>query len=127
MTGANPPNWFGLEEALDDSENLRACLDLSVAYIKNYQLDRCEMLLGRYGLPHCRVRGIPWVAKALQDYATLRMKQNRQPEALLLLEELEAMLPPHHIMVSNVGIAYNSLRRHDKALEKFEQSVELKK
>jgi len=98
----------------------------AVAYIKNYELDKCEVLLGRYALPACRVRGLPWIAKALQDYATLRMKQNRQAEAMLLLEKLESMLPPHPIMVHNLGLAYNSLRMHDKALAKFERAVELK-
>jgi len=126
QTGAAPPEWQGLEVALDDPENLRASLDLSVAYIKNYELDRCEILLGRYALPACRARGLPWIAKALQDYATLRMKQNRQAEAMLLLEDLESMLPPHPIMLHNLGLAYNSLRMHDKAMAAFEQAVALK-
>jgi len=126
QTGATPPDWNGLEVALDDPENLRASLDLSVAYIKNYELDKCEILLGRYALPACRARGLPWIAKALQDYATLRMKQNRQAEAMLLLEDLEYMLPPHPIMLHNLGLAYNSLRMHDKAMAAFEQAVALK-
>lgn len=125
-TGSRPPEWRGLEMALDDPENLRASLDLAVAYIKNYELDKCEVLLGRYALPACRVRGLPWIAKALQDYATLRMKQNRQAEAMLLLEELESMLPPHPIMVQNLGLAYNSLRMHEKAMSKFKEGIALK-
>lgn len=124
-TGTRPPEWRGLEMALDDPENLRAALDLSVAYIKNYQLDKCEVLLGRYALPACQARGLPWIAKGLQDYATLRMKQNRQAEAMLLLEELESMLPPHPIMLHNLGLAYNSMRMHDKAMDAFERAVVL--
>lgn len=126
QTGAAPPEWQGLEVALDDPENLRASLDLSVAFIKNYELDKCEILLGRFALPACRARGLPWIAKGLQDYATLRMKQNRQAEAMLLLEDLESMLPAHPIMLHNLGLAYNSLRMHDKAMAAFEQAVALK-
>jgi len=125
-TGSTAPDWNGLEFALDDPENLRASLDLAVAYIKNYELDKCEVLLGKYALPACRVRGLPWICKALQDYATLRMKQNRQAEAMLLLEELEAMLPPHPIMLHNLGLAYNSLRMHEKAMWAFKQAIALK-
>merc|ERR1712187_533500 len=125
MTGSNPPEWTGIEIALDDPENLRASLDLSVAYIKNYELDKCEVLLGRYALPACRARGMPWIVKGMQDYATLRMKQNRQAEAMLLLEDLESMLPPHPIMLHNLGLAYNSLRMHEKAMEKFKRAVAL--
>jgi len=127
MTGAKKPDWIGLEVALDDPENLRAGMDLSVAYIKNHQLDRCEMLLGRYVLPACAARGLPWVVKAIQDYATLKMKQNRNAESMLLLEKLESMLPPHPIMLHNMGLAYNSVRHHDKAMEKFKQAVDINK
>lgn len=127
MTGAEVPDWIGLEVALDEPENLRAGMDLSVAYIKNHQLDRCEMLLGRYVLPACAARGLPWVVKAIQDYATLKMKQNRNAESMLLLEKLESMLPPHPIMLHNMGLAYNSVRHHDKAMEKFKQAVSINK
>lgn len=126
QTGAPRPDWIGLEMALDDPENLRAGLDLSTAYIKNHQLDRCELLLGRYVLPACLARGIPWVVKAMQSFATLRMKQNRNAEAMLVLEKLESMLPPHPIMLHNLGLAYNMVRMHDKAMQAFEKSVALK-
>lgn len=124
-TGTQPPDWNGLELALDNPENLRASLDLSLAYIKSYELDKCEVLLGRYALPASRVRGKPWIIKGLQDFATLRMKQNRQGEALLALEELESMVPPDPIMLHNLGITYNSLQMPEKAQEKFKQAAVL--
>jgi len=126
MTGTKKPEWEGLEMALDDPENLRAALDLAVCYMKNHQLDKCEILLGRYAVPASMARGMPWIVKALQDYATLRMKQRRNAESMVMLEKLESMVPAHPIMLHNIGLAYNSMRMHDKAMEKFEQAVALR-
>ncbi|CAE8619600.1 unnamed protein product [Polarella glacialis] len=81
---------------------LRATLDLAGAYIKNYSLDKADLLLVR-ALPECRRRGPPWDMKCLQDMATLRFKQNRQPECARLLEELAASSPPHPITQENLG------------------------
>lgn len=121
----SPPHWWGLDQAIEDPECLRAALDYALACIKNYELDRSDAVF-RYVLPACRARGLPWNVKGLQDCATLRMKQNRQVEAAVLLEEINHFVPPHPIHWKNLGTCYNSLRQHRKALEHFEQAVALK-
>uniref|UniRef100_A0A7S0FFR9 Uncharacterized protein n=1 Tax=Pyrodinium bahamense TaxID=73915 RepID=A0A7S0FFR9_9DINO len=120
-----PPFWWGLDDAMEqDPELLRMALDIMVAYLKNYQLDRCEAV-ARYVLPVARARGLPWNVKALQDCATLRMKQARQAEAMLLLEEINGYVPPNPIHCKNLGVTYNQLQQHERALACFEQAVRL--
>merc|ERR1712166_971071 len=82
-----PPFWWGLDIALQDADCLRAGLDIGIAYIKNYELDRADAVY-KYSLPAARNRGMPWNMKCMQDCATLRMKQNRQMDAIVLLEEI---------------------------------------
>ena len=79
---------------LAETSLLRASLDLAGAYVKNYALDKADLLFGRV-VDECRKRGAPWDVKCLQDLATLRFKQNRQPECVELLEELADRSPPH--------------------------------
>jgi len=109
----------------DDEKNLMKGLDLAVAFIKNYELDKAEKLYEEL-LPAARERGLPAIAKALQDVATLRFKQNRQAESALLLEELRDMMPPHPTIFHNLGTTYNSLRRHSEALTCFQLAIKLK-
>jgi len=109
----------------DDERNLMKGLDLAVAFIKNYELDKAEMLYQEL-LPAARERGLPAIAKALQDVATLRFKQNRQAESALLLEELRDMMPPHPTIFHNLGTTYNSLKRHSEALACFQLAIKLK-
>ncbi|CAK0816352.1 unnamed protein product [Prorocentrum cordatum] len=120
-----PPHWWGLDDALADPENLRMAMDIQVAYIKNYQLDRADAV-ARYALAAAKQRGLPWNVKALQDAATLRMKQDRQVEAAVLLEEINDLVPPHPIHHKNLGTCYNSLKQHQRALEHFQEAVRLK-
>eukprot|EP00397_Hematodinium_sp_SG-2012_P044265 GEMP01049401.1.p1 GENE.GEMP01049401.1~~GEMP01049401.1.p1 ORF type:complete len:419 (+),score=101.97 GEMP01049401.1:69-1325(+) len=113
------------KEKFENEQNMWKGLDLAVAFIKNYELDKADNLYQEL-LPHARARGLPFIAKALQDVATLRFKQNRQAESAELLEELRDMLPPNPITLHNLGTTYNSLRRHEEALACFEEATRLK-
>eukprot|EP01062_Namystynia_karyoxenos_P030286 TRINITY_DN22637_c0_g1_i1.p1 TRINITY_DN22637_c0_g1~~TRINITY_DN22637_c0_g1_i1.p1 ORF type:complete len:562 (+),score=184.34 TRINITY_DN22637_c0_g1_i1:70-1686(+) len=105
-----------------DGEVLHRALDMGVVYIKNYLLDKADAIYAKV-LPLCRERGFPWVVRALQDTATLRFKQHRQKECASLLEELEAISPPHPATYENLGTVYNSLRMPDKAYRMFEMKI----
>jgi len=104
---------------------LLATLDLAGAYIKNYSLDKADLILKRI-VDECRRVGPPWDTKCLQDLATLRFKQNRQPECAKLLEEVAQRSPPHPAISENLGTVYNSLGRFELALKCFEEAVALK-
>merc|ERR1719188_1711159 len=54
------------------------------------------------------------------------MKQDRQQEAALLLEEINEYVPPHPIHYKNLGTCYNSLKQHQRALDHFQEAVRLK-
>eukprot|EP00929_Paragymnodinium_shiwhaense_P092820 TRINITY_DN52826_c0_g1_i1.p1 TRINITY_DN52826_c0_g1~~TRINITY_DN52826_c0_g1_i1.p1 ORF type:complete len:646 (+),score=159.97 TRINITY_DN52826_c0_g1_i1:36-1940(+) len=110
---------------LAQNEVLRATLDLAAAYVKNYALDKADLLYSKVA-DECRSRGHPWDVKCLQDLAALRFKQNRQPECAELLEELARRSPPHATIQENLGTAYNSLGEASKALDCFQRAVELK-
>lgn len=113
------------QEGYASEYNMWKGLDLAVAFIKNYELDKADRLYEEL-LPCVRIRGLPFIAKALQDMATLRFKQNRQAESATLLEELRDMLPPNPIILHNLGTTYNSLRRPEDALQCFEEAISLK-
>eukprot|EP00929_Paragymnodinium_shiwhaense_P081194 TRINITY_DN42427_c0_g3_i1.p1 TRINITY_DN42427_c0_g3~~TRINITY_DN42427_c0_g3_i1.p1 ORF type:complete len:592 (-),score=189.25 TRINITY_DN42427_c0_g3_i1:46-1821(-) len=115
---ANEPEGFRAPEIL------AAGLDLAVAYLKNYALDKADTLyMSLEG--HCMARGLPWDVKYLQDLATLRCKQHRQAEAAPLLEEVAKRTPPHSATLRNLGTVYNQLRQFDKAKEYFDAAAEL--
>jgi len=105
-------------------EVLAGGLDLAVAYLKNYNLDKADQLYSACE-PHCMSRGLPWDVKWLQDCATLRCKQARQPEAAVLLEEVAKRTPPHEATLRNLGTVYNQLRQFDKAKTYFDAAAEL--
>ncbi|CAE7206329.1 unnamed protein product [Symbiodinium microadriaticum] len=96
------------EEGFRDPKVLSGALDLAVAYLKNYAVDKADALYAATE-PYCMERGLPWDVKWLQDCATLRCKQQRQPEAAVLLEEVAKRTPPHPV----------SMRDHEKAQEYF--------
>lgn len=98
---------------------------MATAHVKNYSLDRADELFDA-ALDECRERGSPWNLKCLQDMATLRFKQNRQPECAELLEEVARGSPPHPATQENLGTAYNSMGDHRRALACFEKAVELR-
>ncbi|CAE7256327.1 unnamed protein product [Symbiodinium pilosum] len=106
------------EEGFRDPKVLAGALDLAVAYLKNYAVDKADALYAATE-PYCMERGLPWDVKWLQDCATLRCKQQRQPEAAVLLEEVAKRTPPHPATLNNLGTVYNMMRDHEKAQEYF--------
>ena len=70
-------------------------------------------------------RGLPWDVKWLQDCATLRCKQQRMPEAAVMLEEVAKRTPPHPATLNNLGTVYNMMREHEKAQEYFTAAQEV--
>mmetsp|Transcript_37711 Transcript_37711/g.82849 ORF Transcript_37711/g.82849 Transcript_37711/m.82849 type:complete len:575 (-) Transcript_37711:74-1798(-) len=103
---------------------LAASLDLACAYIKNYALDKADALYMAIE-PFCMERGLPWDVKCLQDMATLRCKQARQQEAVVLLEEVARRTPPHSATLRNLGTVYNMLGQHEKARDYFQTAMTL--
>lgn len=112
------------KDGFRDPRVLCASLDLACAYIKNYALDKADALYTAIE-PHCMERGLPWDVKCLQDMATLRCKQARQPEAAVLLEEVAKRTPPHSATLRNLGTVYNMLGEHEKAQEYFVAAQQL--
>jgi len=112
-------------DGLRNSRLLTAALDLALAYVKNYELDKAEAIYRR-AIGECRRRGLPWDVKCIQDMATLRCKQHRQADAAELLEELATKAPPHPATFINLGTVYNQLKQFDKAESWFLQAVNLK-
>mmetsp|Transcript_80787 Transcript_80787/g.228648 ORF Transcript_80787/g.228648 Transcript_80787/m.228648 type:complete len:540 (+) Transcript_80787:111-1730(+) len=112
------------EEGFRDPKVLEGALDLAVAYLKNYAVDKADGLYSAIE-PYCMERGLPWDVKWLQDCATLRCKQARQLEAAVMLEEVAKRTPPHPATLNNLGTVYNMLRQHDKAQEYFEAAMEV--
>lgn len=111
-------------EGFRDPKVLEGALDLAVAYLKNYAVDKADALYTAIE-PYCMERGLPWDVKWLQDCATLRCKQARQPEAAVLLEEVAKRTPPHPATLNNLGTVYNMMREHEKAQEYFEAAREV--
>lgn len=112
-------------DGLRSSKLLTAALDLALACVKCYELDKADAIFRRC-IGECRRRGMPWDVKCLQDMATLRCKQHRQADAAELLEELANKAPPHPATFINLGTVYNQLRQYDKAEAWFLQAVNLK-
>ncbi|CAK9081543.1 unnamed protein product [Durusdinium trenchii] len=106
------------EEGFRDPKVLAGALDLAVAYLKNYAVDKADALYAATK-PFCMERGLPWDVKWLQDCATLRCKQQRMPEAAVMLEEVAKRTPPHPATLNNLGTVYNMMRDHEKAQEYF--------
>lgn len=111
-------------EGFRDPKVLEGALDLAVAYLKNYAVDKADALYAAVE-PYCMERGLPWDVKWLQDCATLRCKQARQPEAAVLLEEVAKRTPPHPATLTNLGTVYNMMHQHEKAQEYFQAAMEI--
>lgn len=112
-------------EGLRNPRLLTAALDLALACVKCYELDKADSIYRRC-ISECRRRGMPWDIKCIQDMATLRCKQHRQADAAELLEELASKAPPHPATFINLGTVYNQLRQYEKAESWFLQAVNLK-
>jgi len=113
------------EDGLRNPRLLTAALDIALACVKCYELDKADSIYRRV-VGECRRRGLPWDVKCLQDMATLRCKQHRQADAAELLEELANKAPPHPATFINLGTVYNQLRQYEKAETWFRQAVNLK-
>merc|ERR1712151_124417 len=112
-------------EGLRNARLLTKALDLALACVKCYELDKADAIYRRC-IGECRRRGLPWDVKCIQDMATLRCKQHRQADAAELLEELANKAPPHPATFINLGTVYNQLRQYDRAESWFRQAVNLK-
>lgn len=112
-------------EGLRNAHLLTAALDLALACVKCYELDKADAIYRRC-IGECRRRGLPWDVKCLQDMATLRCKQHRQADAAELLEELANKAPPHPATFINLGTVYNQLKQYERAESWFLQAVNLK-
>lgn len=112
-------------EGVRNPKLLTAALDLALACVKCYELDKADAIYRRV-IGECRRRGMPWDVKCIQDMATLRCKQHRQADAAELLEELANKAPPHPATFINLGTVYNQLRQYEKAEAWFLQAVNLK-
>jgi tetratricopeptide (TPR) repeat protein len=130
---------FQHPELLDDARNLGGALDLVGAYLKNYLIDKADLVMSHV-YPRCRKRGGLWLIKALNHYSTVRMKQSRYQDALDMLKEMESLVPydpdtSDDIYVSdifdklyrNLGTVYSELGERERALYYFERAVEVKK
>lgn len=106
------------EEGFRDPKVLGGGLDIAVAYLKNYAVDKADAMYAATE-KYCMERGLPWDVKWLQDCATLRCKQQRMQEAKVLLEEIAKRTPPHPATLNNLGTVCNMLKDHDKAQEYF--------
>lgn len=135
--GSRPPEAVR-EAVLNDPEVLGSSLDIVGAYLKNYEVDRAARVMETV-IDVCRARGGLWRLKALNHLATVRMKQARPAEALVLLEETEAVaaanLRPEdndeawefwETVYRNFGWVLSSLDRGAEAVKYIEQAVAVK-
>jgi len=113
---------------LERGANLGSALDLVGAYMKNYKLDKADMVLLRCA-PYISTRGGVWMVKWLNHVSTVRMKQSRHMEALEMLYDLEMYSPysaeeaPEFFETLNRNLAWalKALGRIDEALVYFER------
>ncbi|CAK0903824.1 unnamed protein product [Prorocentrum cordatum] len=105
-----------LTATLATPRNLGAALDLVGAYLKNYEIDKADLVLERV-VPLCREKGGTWLVKALDKLCAVRMKQFRAQETLVALKEIEQLCPfaPeegwefHDILYRNFAWCYSAL------------------
>eukprot|EP01064_Diplonema_japonicum_P010233 TRINITY_DN17553_c0_g1_i1.p1 TRINITY_DN17553_c0_g1~~TRINITY_DN17553_c0_g1_i1.p1 ORF type:complete len:520 (+),score=114.71 TRINITY_DN17553_c0_g1_i1:88-1560(+) len=124
---------YSKTESLDDSVTLGHALDLVGAYLKNYKIAKAAAIMDE-ALPKCRTRGGVWLIKALNHASTVRMKQQRHAEALIMLRELEACIPykPEEaielfdMLYRNIGMALQALNKSDQALPYYLKCAHLK-
>eukprot|EP00931_Biecheleriopsis_adriatica_P075024 TRINITY_DN48987_c0_g1_i1.p1 TRINITY_DN48987_c0_g1~~TRINITY_DN48987_c0_g1_i1.p1 ORF type:complete len:932 (+),score=205.64 TRINITY_DN48987_c0_g1_i1:46-2841(+) len=123
-----------LTETLLVSRNLGVALDLVGVYLKNYEIDKADLVISR-ALPLCRQKGGTWLVKGLDKYSAVRMKQFRAHDALIALKEIEEACPfaPtegwefHDILYRNFAWCYSALDEAEKCLMYTRKSVEVKK
>jgi len=123
-----------LTATLATPRNLGAALDLVGAYLKNYEIDKADLVLERV-VPLCREKGGTWLVKALDKLCAVRMKQFRAQETLVALKEIEQLCPfaPeegwefHDILYRNFAWCYSALDEAEKCLDYTMKSAEVKR
>eukprot|EP00746_Dinoflagellata_sp_MGD_P021732 gnl/MRDRNA2_/MRDRNA2_150794_c0_seq1.p1 gnl/MRDRNA2_/MRDRNA2_150794_c0~~gnl/MRDRNA2_/MRDRNA2_150794_c0_seq1.p1 ORF type:complete len:678 (+),score=151.93 gnl/MRDRNA2_/MRDRNA2_150794_c0_seq1:110-2143(+) len=79
------------EKVLDDATVIGSALDIIVAYLKCYEIDKASAVIDTV-LPTARKRGGMWLLKALNHVACVRSKQGRSADALAALNEMEKIV-----------------------------------
>lgn len=123
-----------LNETLLEPKNLGVALDLVGVYLKNYEIDKADLVITRM-VPLCRERGGTWLVKGLDKLSAVRMKQFRAYDALVALREIEQVVPfaPeegwefHDILYRNLAWCYSALDEAERCLEYTRLSVEVKR
>lgn len=123
-----------LTATLLEPRNLGVALDLVGVYLKNYEIDKADLVINRV-VPLCRQRGGTWLVKGLDKMSAVRMKQFRAYDALKALREIEGVVPfaPeegwefHDILYRNLAWCYSALDEAERCLEYTRKSVEVKK
>lgn len=122
-----------LTATLLEPRNLGVALDLVGVYLKNYEIDKADLVITRI-VPLCRRRGGTWLVKGLDKLSAVRMKQFRAYDALVALKEIEKVVPfaPHEgwefhdILYRNLAWCYSALDEPERCLQYTRKSVEVK-
>lgn len=123
-----------LSATLFEARNLGVALDLIGVYLKNYEIIKADAVLNRI-VPLCRLKGGPWLMKALDKTCAVRMKQHRAYDALTALKELESLVPFtaeegwefHDMLYRNFAWVYSAIDETEKCLEYTRKAVEVKR
>mmetsp|Transcript_29931 Transcript_29931/g.94350 ORF Transcript_29931/g.94350 Transcript_29931/m.94350 type:complete len:930 (+) Transcript_29931:296-3085(+) len=123
-----------LNAVLLEPRNLGVALDLVGVYLKNYEIDKADLVITRV-VPLCRQRGGTWLVKGLDKLSAVRMKQFRAYDSLVALKEIEQIVPfsPqegwefHDILYRNLAWCYSALDEPERCLEYTRKSVEVKR
>lgn len=124
---------YAKSKSLDDPVTLGMALDLVGVYLKNYKIAKAAAIV-EDALPKCRKRGGVWLIKALNHASTVRMKQQRHAEALVMLRELESLIhfdpaeavELYDMLYRNLGMALQALNKPEEALSYFLKCATIK-
>ena len=123
----------GTAGKLSEPVTLGMALDLVGVYLKNYKVAKAAAIMDE-ALPECRRKGGVWLIKALNHASTVRMKQQRHSEALVMLRELESLVTysPEEapelfdMLYRNIGMALQALNKPQAALPYFVKCARVK-
>lgn len=123
-----------LNAMLLEPRNLGVALDLVGVYLKNYEIDKADLVITR-AVPLCRQKGGTWLVKGLDKLSAVRMKQFRAYDSLVALKEIEQIVPfaPnegwefHDILYRNLAWCYSALDEPERCLAYTRKSVEVKR
>ncbi|KAJ9458152.1 hypothetical protein DIPPA_33632 [Diplonema papillatum] len=124
---------YNKEGSLDDTVTLGMALDLVGAYLKNYKVAKAAAIMDE-ALPRCRRRGSVWLIKGLNHASTVRMKQQRFAEALIMLRELESLftydpqdaVELYDMLYRNMGMVLQALNKSEEALPYYMKCAAIK-